>query len=256
MPDALRVLIVDDEAPARSRLKELLQDCAASQPLALVGEAATGHEVLEFLAQHEVDVVLLDIRMPGMDGIEAAQHMQKLPRPPAIIFTTAYDNYAIQAFEVSAIDYLLKPVRSERLLAALLKAKTLVSASVEALRGLAPQGRVHLSVYERGKVVLVPVEKIVYLRAELKYVTVRTVEREYLVEESLSHLEQEFGQRFVRIHRNCLVARAFVEGFERLTPDDSGEAQSGWAVQLNGIAERLPISRRQQHIVKEFGRGN
>jgi len=103
-------------------------------------------------------------------------------------------------------------------------------------------------------VVLVPVEKIVYLRAELKYVTVRIAEREYLVEESLSHLEQEFGQRFVRIHRNCLVARACVEGFERQAQDDSGEAQSGWAVLLKGIAERLPVSRRQQHIVKEFGR--
>ena len=254
MPDPLRILIVDDEAPARSRLRELLQDCAARQPLELVGEAANGNEALELLARNPADVVLLDIRMPGMDGIEAAQHMQRLPHPPAIVFTTAYDNYAIQAFEVNAIDYLLKPVRAERLLAALLKAKALAAGSVEALRGLAPQGRMHLSVYERSRVVLVPVEKIVYLRAELKYVTVRTAEREYLVEESLSHLEQEFGQRFVRIHRNCLVARAGVEGFERQAQDDSGEAQSGWAVLLKGIAERLPVSRRQQHIVKEFGR--
>jgi two-component system response regulator AlgR len=254
MPEALRVLIVDDEAPARSRLRELLQDCAASQPLELAGEAANGREALELLAQNPADVVLLDIRMPGMDGIEAAQHMQRLPQPPAVIFVTAYDHYAVQAFDVNAIDYLLKPVRAERLLAALLKAKALVAGSVEALRNLAPQGRVHLSVYERGRVVLVPVEKIVYLRAELKYVTVRTAEREYLVEESLSHLEQEFGQRFVRIHRNCLVARAYVEGFERQAQDDSGEAQSGWVVLLNGIVERLPVSRRQQHIVKEFGR--
>ncbi|HUX62649.1 LytTR family DNA-binding domain-containing protein [Sulfuricella sp.] len=254
MPEALRVLIVDDEAPARSRLRDLLQDCAASQPLELVGEAANGNEALDLLERNSADVVLLDIRMPGMDGIEAAQHMQRLPRPPAVIFVTAYDSHAIQAFEVNAIDYLLKPVRAERLLAALLKVKAPVAGAVEALRDLAPQGRVHLSVYERGRVVLVPVEKIAYLRAELKYVTVRTAEREYLVEESLSHLEQEFGQRFVRIHRNCLVARAYVEGFERQTQDDSGEAQSGWAVLLNGVAERLPISRRQQYIVKEFGR--
>jgi two-component system response regulator AlgR len=254
MPEALRVLIVDDEAPARSRLRELLQDCAASLSLELVGEAANGNDALEFLAQNAADVVLLDIRMPGMDGIEAAQHMQRLPRPPAVIFVTAYDSHAIQAFEVNAIDYLLKPARAERLLAALLKAKALVAGSVEALRGLASQGRVNLSVYERGRIVLVPVEKIVYLRAELKYVTVRTAEREYLVEESLSHLEQEFAPRFARIHRNCLVARAYVEGFERQAQDDSGEAQSGWAVVLNGIVERLPISRRQQHIVKEFGR--
>jgi two-component system response regulator AlgR len=254
MPEALRVLIVDDEAPARSRLRELLQDCAASLPLELAGEAANGKEALEFLAQNAADVVLLDIRMPGMDGIEAAQHMQRLPQPPAVIFVTAYDSHAIQAFEVNAIDYLLKPVRAERLLAGLHKAKALVAGSVAALRSLAPQGRVHLSVYERGRVVLVPVEKIVYLRAELKYVTVRTAEREYLVEESLSHLEQEFAQRFVRIHRNCLVARAYVEGFERQAQDDSGEAQSGWVVVLYGIVERLSISRRQQHIVKEFGR--
>jgi two-component system response regulator AlgR len=254
MPEALRVLVVDDEAPARSRLKELLQDCAASQPLELVGEAANGREALELLAQNPVDVVLLDIRMPGMDGIEAAQHMQRLPHPPAIVFTTAYDNYAIQAFEVNAIDYLLKPVRVERLLAALLKAKVLAVGSVEALRGLAPQGRVHLSVYERNRIILVPVEKIIYLRAELKYVTVRTAEREYLVEESLSHLEQEFDRRFVRIHRNCLVARAYIAGFERQAPDGSGETHSGWEVRLNGIDERLPVSRRQQHIVKEFGR--
>ncbi len=255
MPEALRVLIVDDEAPARSRLKELLQDCAARLPLELAGEAANGREALEFLARNPADAVLLDIRMPGMDGIEAAQHMQRLPRPPAVIFVTAYDHYAIQAFEVNAIDYLLKPVRAERLLAALLKAKALAPGGAEVLRSLAPQGRVHLSVYERSRVVLVPVEKIVYLRAELKYVTVRTAEREYLVEESLNHLEQEFGQRFVRIHRNCLVARAYVEGFERQAQDDSGEALSGWMVRLNGIAERLPVSRRQQHIVKEFGRG-
>jgi two-component system response regulator AlgR len=190
-----------------------------------------------------------------MDGIEAAQHMQRLPHPPAIVFTTAYDNYAIQAFEVNAIDYLLKPVRAERLRAALLKAKALVAGSVEALRGLEPQGRVHLSVYERGRIVLVPVEKIIYLRAELKYVTVRTAEREYLVEESLSSLEQEFDRRFVRIHRNCLVARAYVAGFERQAQSESGETHSGWEVRLNGIDERLPVSRRQQHIVKEFGRG-
>ena len=255
MPEPLRVMVVDDEAPARNRLKELLQDCAASQPLVLAGEAGNGGEALELLARNGVDVVLLDIRMPGMDGIEAAQHMQRLPVPPAIVFTTAYDNYAIQAFEVNAIDYLLKPVRAERLLAALGKAKTLAAGGVEALRGLAPQGRTHLSVYERGRVVLVPVEKILYLRAELKYVTIKTAEREYLVEESLSHLEQEFAGRFVRIHRSCLVAQNHIAGFERQVPDGTGEAHSGWVVTLDGCAEKLPVSRRQQHIVKEFGRG-
>lgn len=254
MPEPLRVLIVDDEAPARNRLRELLQDCAASLPLVLVGEAANGSEALERLAQDAVDVVLLDIRMPGMDGIEAARHMQRLPAPPAIVFTTAYDNHAIQAFEVNAMDYLLKPVRAERLCAALHKARALGAGGIQALRGLAPC-RTHLSVYERGRVVLVAVEKIVYLRAELKYVTVGTAEREYLVEESLSHLEQEFAGRFVRIHRNSLVARAYVAGFERQVRDESGESNEGWVVLLEGCAEKLPVSRRQQHIVKEFGRG-
>lgn len=255
MTEALRILIVDDEAPARSRLKELLHDCAASQPLELAGEAANGSEALERLSESGANVVLLDIRMPGMDGIETAQHMQKLPVPPAIIFITAYDHYAVQAFELNAIDYLLKPVRAERLLAALRKAKTLTGGNVATLHGLTPQGRTNLSVLERNRVVLVPVEKILYLRAELKYVTVRTAGREYLLEESLSHLEQEFGERFVRVHRNCLVARACIKGFERQGPDESGEAHSGWAVLLEGIAEKLPVSRRQQHIVKEFGRG-
>jgi two-component system response regulator AlgR len=255
MPEALRILIVDDEAPARSRLRELLQDCAASQPLQLIGEAANGREALAFLSQQPVDLVLLDIRMPGMDGIEAAQHMQHLAQPPAVIFTTAYDNYAIQAFEVNAIDYLLKPVRAERLLAALRKVKPLSPGGVAALRALAPQGRTHLSVNERGRIILVPVEQIRYLRAELKYVTVRTAEREYLVEESLSHLEQEFDGLFVRVHRSCLVARAYVNGFEKQAQDESGEAHSGWVVLLEGLAEKLPVSRRQQHIVKEFARG-
>jgi len=251
---ALRVLIVDDEAPARNRLRESLQDCAQSQPLVVAGEAASGGEALEKLGQGGIDVVLLDIRMPGMDGIEAAQHMQRLPVPPAIVFTTAYDNFAIQAFEVNAIDYLLKPVRAERLCAALHKARALPADGMQALRGLAPR-RTHLSVYERGRVVLVAVDKILYLRAELKYVTVRTAEREYLVEESLSHLEQEFDARFMRIHRNCLVARDHVAGFERQAREELGETHSGWVVALNGVAEKLPVSRRQQHVVKEFGRG-
>lgn len=254
MTEPLRVLIVDDEAPARNRLRELLQDCAASQSLVIAGEAATGGEALERLGQGAVDVVLLDIRMPGMDGIEAARHMQRLPSPPAIVFTTAYDSHAIQAFEVNAMDYLLKPVRAERLRAALHKARALGAGGVQALRGLAPR-RTHLSVYERGRVVLVAVEKIAFLRAELKYVTVGTAEREYLVEESLSHLEREFDGRFVRVHRNCLVARAYVAGFERRARDESGEGNEGWVVVLNGVAEKLPVSRRQQHVIKEFGRG-
>jgi two-component system response regulator AlgR len=186
-----------------------------------------------------------------MDGIELAQHLQKLPRPPVIIFTTAYDSYAIKAFELRAIDYLLKPIRLGRLFEALTRARQAVPVQTEVLRDLLPEPRKHLSIHERGKIHLVPIEQVLFLRAELKYVTVRTVEREYLLEESLTAMEKEFVARFVRIHRNCLVAKDAIEGFER-GGGDEGEG-SGWMVKLKGLDELLAISRRQQHIVKEFG---
>ncbi|MEW5943996.1 MAG: LytTR family DNA-binding domain-containing protein [Pseudomonadota bacterium] len=259
MPDTVRelsVLIVDDEAPARVRLREVLADCRAAIPNAVAGEAATGPEALELLGRLRVDVMLLDIRMPGMDGLEVARHAQKLPAPPAIVFTTAYDSHAMQAFEVSAIDYLLKPVRAERLALALQKARALAPARLQALQQIGRQPRTHLSVAERGRVILVPVGDILYLRAELKYVTVQTPSRQYLVEESLSRLEEEFGERFLRIHRNCLVARACIEGFERTSQAAEGEEGGGsnWVVMLRGLAEKLPVSRRQAHVVREFRR--
>ena len=246
----LTVFVVDDEQPARNRIKELLIDCAHQLPLELVGEAGNGREALEKLTDEvHADVVLMDIRMPQMDGIELAQHLNKLDKPPVIIFTTAYDNYAIKAFELRAIDYLLKPVRLGRLFDALMRARSAVPLRTEELRELLPEPRKNLSIHERGKISLIPVEDVLYLRAELKYITVRTAEREYLIEESLTALEKEFGARFVRIHRNCLVARAAVEGFEKVA-DDEGDTH--WAVKLKGILEKLPISRRQQFIVKEF----
>jgi two-component system, LytTR family, response regulator AlgR len=248
---ALRVVVADDEAPARSRLRDLLEDCAASMALEVVGEAANGRALLEMLEDTIADVVLLDIRMPEMDGIEVAQHLQKLPEPPNVIFTTAYDSYALQAFELHAVDYLLKPIRLRRLFDALSRVRTITPLSLDVLQKLTPEPRRHVSVQERGRVILVPVDKILYLRAELKYVTIRTAEREYLLEESLTRLEQEFGSRFVRIHRSCLVARDFVESFER---QSEGDAEGQWVVKLRGLDERLPVSRRQQHVIKEFGR--
>ncbi|HQR60353.1 MAG TPA: LytTR family DNA-binding domain-containing protein [Methylophilaceae bacterium] len=242
----LKVLIVDDEAPARGRLKELLAEIDGVQA---VGEAINGREALAMCEQLSPDVMLLDIRMPIMDGVEAAQHAQKLARPPAVIFTTAYDNHAMQAFELNAVDYLLKPIRREKLATALIRARALLPEQVEALRTLESQ-RTHFSVSERGRVLLVPVADVIYLRAELKYLTVRTSEREYLIEESLIHLEQEFADRFIRIHRNCLVAREAVRGFERRQEDDG---ETHWSVLLNSLPETLPVSRRQQHIVREFG---
>ncbi|HEY7657809.1 MAG TPA: LytTR family DNA-binding domain-containing protein [Burkholderiales bacterium] len=244
----MRVAIVDDEAPARSRLRELLADCERDLPLTVVGEAASGPEAIELLAAEAADVVLLDVRMPEMDGIEVAQHLQKLERPPAVVFATAYDAYAIRAFEVHAVDYLLKPIRLARLKEALGRAAA--APRPEVLDAIARTARTHLSAQERGRVHLIPVKDVIYLKAELKYVTVRTAEREYLIEEALTKLEEEFGERFVRAHRNCLVARAAVRGFERTMKE--GEPQ--WEVLLEGVEERIAISRRQQHIVREFGK--
>ncbi|MDD4929648.1 MAG: LytTR family DNA-binding domain-containing protein [Gallionella sp.] len=246
---ALRVFIVDDEPPARNRLRELLGDCSEQLPLVVVGEAGNGQEALEKLMDTPADVVLLDIRMPQMDGIELAKHLQKLPYPPVIIFTTAYDSYAINAFELRATDYLLKPIRLGRLFDALTRARAAVPVQVEVLRDLLPEPRRHIAVHERGKIHLIPIEQVLFLRAESKYITVRTTDREYLIEESLTALEKEFAARFVRIHRNCLVAKDAIEGFERVS--DEGEG-SGWTVRLKGLSASLPISRRQQQIVREF----
>ena len=243
-----RILIADDEAPARARLRDLLDEARERFPLAIVDEARNGREVLQVVNREKVDIVLLDIRMPEIDGLEAARHLAGMPEPPAIIFTTAFDNYAIKAFEVNAIDYLLKPIRLERLLAALSKTRAAPPVSREALEAAANQPRRHLSVHERGKIHLVSVGEVLYLRAELKYVTVRTAEREYLVEESLTRLEEEFASTFVRVHRNCIVARAAISGFVR----NADESESGWAVVIKATGEKLPVSRRQQHVVKQF----
>jgi two-component system response regulator AlgR len=245
----LTVYIVDDEAPARHRLKELLNDCQTQIALEVVGEASNGVDALEQLSTLHADVALVDIRMPQMDGIELAQHLNKLEKPPVIVFTTAYDNYAIQAFEQHVIDYLLKPIRLGRLFDALTRARAAVPLKSEVLQELMPEPRKNLSIHERGKVLLIPVEKILFLRAELKYITVRTAEREYLAEEPLGALEKEFSARFVRIHRNCLVAKAEIESFEKVAEEG---ADTHWTVKLKGLEEKLPISRRQQHMVKEF----
>ncbi len=243
-----RILIADDEAPARARLRDLLDECRESFPLVIVDEARNGREALDVINREKVDIVLLDIRMPEIDGLETARHIAGMAAPPAIIFTTAFDAYAIKAFEVNAIDYLLKPIRVERLLTALRKTGAAPPVSREALEAAANLPRRHRSVHERGKIHLVPLSEVLYLRAELKYVTVRTAEREYLVEESLTHLEEEFAAEFVRVHRNCLVARHAIAGFER----NAEESESGWAVVIKATGEKLPVSRRQHHVVKEF----
>ena len=264
MSDATSILIVDDEPVARSRLRELLADLAPQFPHRIVGEAANAPEALSQIEVAQPQIVLLDIQMPGMSGIELARHLSARaqasdpPRPmPLVIFATAFDEFAVDAFEVRAIDYLLKPVRGERLLQALQRALTrLPQEHVQAIDQLARATntrRRHLSVHERGRVILVPLEQVIYLKAELKYITVRTKEREYLIEESLSSLEEEFSDRFVRIHRNAIVARPSIAGFERVMP--AGETEGGdpyWQVVLRDVPERLPVSRRQWSTVKNL----
>lgn len=253
MAEALKVLIVDDEPLARERLRALLGDLLGQLPVCVAGEAGNGLEALQWLASDVADVVLCDIRMPGMDGIELASHLRRLPQPPALIFTTAYDNYAVQAFELNAIDYLLKPVRAQRLLAALQKVRAAPAVSSvtesmtqlgQALRG---RGRSHLSCHERGRLLLVPVVEILYLRAELKYVSARTVDRDYLLDESLAHLESEFGDTFLRLHRSVLIARNALAGLEKAS-DEAADAY-GWAL-VRGVTEKLPVSRRQWAAVR------
>jgi two-component system response regulator AlgR len=254
MTQPARILIVDDEAPARKRLSNLLDDCRAVFPLVIADEAANGVEAIEIINQGGIDIVLADIRMPVMDGIEVARHIAKLDVRPRLIFTTAYDAYAVQAFELNAVDYLLKPIKQERLLAALNKATSLKASQLAAVVEATQSRRKHLSIHERGKIVLVPVDDIVYLRAELKYVTVKTATREHLLEESLTKLEEEFADLFVRVHRSALVAKKAVTGFEKLAEEgEDGEGGSSlWVVVLKGVAERLPVSRRQQHVIREF----
>jgi two-component system response regulator AlgR len=247
---SLRLFIVDDEAPARARLRDVLSDIAVQCPHQVVGEAADAQSALDFLSALAVeqfpDIVLLDVQMPGMSGIELAALMGKQwVVVPAIIFISAFDDFALKAFEVRALDYLLKPVRAARLAEALLRVGRLQGHQQETITAVARElhaTRRHFPVHERGRLLLVPVAEVIYLRAETKYVTLRTGTRNYLIEESLLSIEQELASVFVRVHRNALVARAAITGVERCLDT--------WQVILSGTAHRLPISRRQWSIIK------
>lgn len=241
---SLKVVIADDEAPARNRLRELLSECP---DIKLVGEAQNGLEALELTQQQQPQLLLLDIRMPGMDGIEAAGHALKLPQPPAIIFTTAFDGYAIQAFDMNAVDYLLKPIRQERLNTALTKARLLLPSQLAAIKPL-QRARTHFSVQHHGRMLLIPVAEVIYLRAELKYLTLRTRDQEYLIEESLTTLEQELGERFLRLHRNCLVAQASILGYEKR----EHEGEAACVALLKDVPETIAVSRRQMHLLRKL----
>ncbi|HEY3299839.1 MAG TPA: LytTR family DNA-binding domain-containing protein [Methylophilaceae bacterium] len=241
----ITAIIADDEAPARSRLKTLLEDIGNVD---VVGEAKNGKEALLLAEQHHAQLLLLDIRMPQMDGIEAAEHAQKLDSPPAIIFTTAYDAYALKAFDLNAVDYLLKPIRLERLNTAISKAHALLPKQLEAIKSLQHK-RTHFSVNERNRILLVPLDEVIYLRAELKYITVKTAAREYLIEDSLTHLEEELAGDFIRIHRNCLVAKNYIAGLEK-QHGETHEAQ--WLLLLKNQDEKLAVSRRQIQAIKDL----
>lgn len=234
----LRVLIVDDELPARERLQRLLEELPGCE---VAGACSNGGDALALIGKLKPAVVLLDIRMPGMTGIEVARHLSALEHPPAIVFTTAYDEYALEAFESQAIGYLLKPVRSERLGQALKQAARLHTPQLLSLSTPAAPlaARQHVAVRVRDDLKLIPVKDIRYFRADQKYVTVRHSRGEDLIDESLRQLEEEFASDFVRAHRSILVAIAHVEVLERVGDEE------GYALRLRGETEPVPVSRRQ-----------
>ena len=233
----LSVLIVDDEALARSRLRTLLASCEA----VIAGEAATAAQAMDLLTHKLFDAVLLDVQMPGADGVALARTLRGLANPPAIVFVTAHPEHAVAAFEVEAVDYLTKPVRLERLQAALAK----VTRRTAPLAIAEPDV---LLIQDRGRTERVPVPEILYFKAELKYVTVRTASRSYILDASLAELDDKYRAHFLRIHRNALVARKAVRALEKHYDAEEGE---GWAVRLNGVDELLAVSRRQLGAVRD-----
>ena len=236
----LKVLIVDDESPARERLRSLLAEISDVQ---VIGEAANGQEALRETHDLSPDVVLLDVRMPGMDGLETARHLNVLEEPPAIIFTTAYDQYAVEAFEAQAVGYLLKPVRKEQLAASLARAGRLTRAQLQTLAAAGAR-RSHIAARRRDGLRLIPVEEVQYFLADQKYTTVRHLGGEDLIEDSLRLLESEFGAAFVRIHRNALVGVKYLERIER-------SAEGQYAVRLRGCEAPLQVSRRMAGELRE-----
>lgn len=242
----MNILIVDDEAPARTRLRQLITDMGKDYEV--VGEAANGWEALKQCSALLVDLVLLDIRMPGLDGLGTAARLAERTPPPAVIFVTAYEEHALQAFDRQAVDYLLKPVRRERLAIALQRARSLTRPQLQTLETLISEAttpipaateakRQHLCVSIRGALLKLALDEIYYFRAEQKYVIARYTQGDVLLEESLKELEEEFPERFVRVHRNALVAREQIEALERIT-------EGHYQIRLRDCPDRLEVSRR------------
>ncbi|MDH5407798.1 MAG: LytTR family DNA-binding domain-containing protein [Gammaproteobacteria bacterium] len=239
----MKILIADDEPLARDRLKGLVSELRLGD---VIAEAANGEEVLQLSAQHQPDVILLDIRMPGMTGLETAMHLGQLETSPAIVFTTAYDEYALQAFEANAVDYLLKPVRRERLTKALEKVERLSQTQLQAIQS--DETPENISARMHGGIKLVPITDIFYFQAADKYISVIHKQGTVLIEEPLKSLEQRLAEQFVRIHRNALVAKVFISALEK---DDQG----GFHIVLKGHDDRLEVSRRHVAEVRALLKG-
>ena len=242
----MKILVVDDEKLARARMRELIEKEGEH---AIVGEAMNGNEAIEKTMEMKPECLLMDIRMPVMDGLEAAMHLQSMETPPAVIFTTAYDQHALEAFEVNAVDYLLKPIRKDRLSAAMHKAKQVTLKQLREVNKAKsePSTRSHISGHMRGQITLIPVQDIVYFMADNKYVTVRTVSEQRLIEDSLVSLEEEFAGQFLRIHRNALVAVDYIRGIEK-------QPSGRWRVLLREIEDKLDVSRRHTPEVRRWTR--
>lgn len=240
----MKILVADDEPLARARLRGLLAEL--DLPALAVEEASNGLDALRMAVTWRPDVALLDIRMPLMNGLQCARELARLPEGPAVVFTTAYDDYALEAFEVSACDYLLKPIRRERLAAALQRAGRFGAGDWARLAASLPASgaRRHFCAVENGNVRFVPVEEVRYFMAEQKLTVVRTDTERIHVDEALKTLELEFAGTFLRAHRNALVAVAHVERLDRL-------GAGGAAVKLRGVPERIEVSRRHLPRLKE-----
>ena len=259
MQPPLKVLIVDDESLARLRLRGLVETCP--EPRAeVVAEAASAGQAQQWLSAHACDVVLLDVQMPGPDGLALAAQLRARAQRPELVFVTAHPQHAVQAFELEALDYLTKPVRRERLQASLQRVAQRLAERQRPPQadagGAEPDDSV-ISLTERGRVLRIPLAEVLYFKAELKYLTLRTAAAAHVMDGSLSELEQRLGERFLRIHRNALVAKAAVRELERHAAAEAGDGEGGgdsepgWAVRIAHVNEWLAVSRRQVAAVRE-----
>ncbi len=241
-----RILVVDDEPLARTRLRKLIE---AMDDYIVVGEAQDGLQAIRMVATDNIDIILLDIRMPGMDGLEVGKHLAELDRAPAIIFTTAYSEHALDAFQSHAVDYLLKPVRANKLGAALQAAHRISRVQMQQLDEDIDSGkRTHICARVRGDLQLINIKDIYFFKADSKYVEVRHKGGSVLIEEALVSLEKEFADEFVRVHRNALVAPSFLQ---ELKKDEHGHAHLG----LRGIMDTSEVSRRHLPGVRALLKG-